>query len=169
MRFLLILSIIFLTGCFNTGEKKEKGEKRKNYEPNVEKRARAAAGDGIILGGGNKKIEYEFANSNPIWRASLEILENIPLTTANYAGGIISTDWYSSEKSNNSIKIQIVFYDNKLTTSSFTVKGFKRKCSTINNCSMTKTSSKFNSSIKNKILNKTREIYLKDEALKKKK
>jgi hypothetical protein len=160
--------IIFISGCLKPVEKNSEG-KRKNYEPNVEKRARAAAGDGVILGGSNKDIQYEFSNANPIWRASLETLENIPLATANYAGGIISTDWYSSKSSEETVKIQIVFYDNKLTTTSFAVKGFKKNCKSFNNCTMTKTSAKFNSAIKKKILDKTKEIYLKDEKLKEKK
>ena len=166
--YTLILLMIFISACLKPVEKNAEG-KRKNYEPNVEKRARAAAGDGVILGGGNKNIEYEFANANPIWRASLETLENIPLITANYAGGIISTDWYSSKNSQETVKIQIVFYDNKLTTTSFAVKGFKKNCKSFNNCTMTKTSAKFNSAIKKKILDKTKEIYLKDEKLKEKK
>ena len=38
---------------------------------------------------------FEFASSNELWRASLDIIEFMPLTSANYSGGIIITDWYS--------------------------------------------------------------------------
>jgi len=38
---------------------------------------------------------YEFSTSNPMWRASLETLDFLPLTTVDYSGGIIITDWYS--------------------------------------------------------------------------
>ena len=29
-----------------------------------------------------------------MWRASLETLDFLPLTTVDYSGGIIITDWY---------------------------------------------------------------------------
>jgi hypothetical protein len=35
------------------------------------------------------------ASSNPMWRASLEILDFLPLTTVDYSGGVIITDWYN--------------------------------------------------------------------------
>ena len=54
--------------------------------------------------GGNKKTTYEFSSSNPLWRASLELIDFMPLTTVDYSGGIIITDWYSdSSNSNDSI------------------------------------------------------------------
>ena len=46
-----------------------------------------------ILGG--SKTTYEFSTSNPMWRASLEVLDFIPLSTVDYSGGMIITDWYS--------------------------------------------------------------------------
>ena len=30
-----------------------------------------------------------------MWRASLEILDFLPLATVDYSGGIIITDWYN--------------------------------------------------------------------------
>ena len=141
--------------------------KKKIYEQNVEKRARAAAGDGVIVGG-SRQVEYEFSTANPIWRATLEILEDIPIVTANYAGGLIATDWYNASNSADSIKIQVVFNDNKLSVSSFDVKGFKKTCDEKLNCKISNTNQKFNRSIKDKILQKTKVIYQQD-ALKKKK
>jgi hypothetical protein len=41
--------------------------------------------------GGN----FEFASSNALWRATLDILDFMPLASVNYSGGIIITDWYS--------------------------------------------------------------------------
>lgn len=163
---ILLIFLSLTTSCIKKEVDPVTG-KRKNYEPNVEKRARAAAGDGIVLGGSGK-IEYEFSNANPIWRASLMVLEDIPLATANYAGGVISTDWYSSSNSAESIKIQIVFNDTKISVSSFDVKGFKKKCKTAINCSVSNTDRNFNNSIKNKIIEKTKIIYQKDSKTRKK-
>ena len=50
--------------------------------------------------------EFEFASSNSLWRASLDIIDFMPLSTANYNGGIIVTDWYSDDvNSNESLKL----------------------------------------------------------------
>ena len=60
-----------------------------------------------LKGLGNKKTTYEFSTSNPMWRASLETLDFIPLTTVDYSGGMIITDWYSegSGNENQSLKL----------------------------------------------------------------
>ena len=44
---------------------------------------------------GRKGTNYEFSTSNPLWRATLETIDFMPLTTVDYSGGIIITDWYS--------------------------------------------------------------------------
>ena len=36
-----------------------------------------------------------FASSNELWRASLDTIDFMPLSSVNYSGGIIITDWYS--------------------------------------------------------------------------
>ena len=51
-----------------------------------------------IISGRIGTTNYEFSTSNPMWRASLEILDFLPLTTVDYSGGIIITDWYSEIK-----------------------------------------------------------------------
>ena len=56
---------------------------------------------------------FEFSTSNPMWRASLEILDFLPLTTVDYSGGMIITDWYSENGSNESIKITVRFLANE--------------------------------------------------------
>ena len=83
------------------------GEKLKNIrkpvdlrtsplDPDERARRNIEQGRGISIGSlGNKKTTYEFSSSNPMWRASLETLDFIPLTTVDYSGGMIITDWYS--------------------------------------------------------------------------
>ena len=36
---------------------------------------------------------FDFANSNELWRASLDVIDFMPLSSVNYSGGIIITDW----------------------------------------------------------------------------
>ena len=60
--------------------------------------------------GGNNSGTFEFATSNELWRASLDIIDFMPLASANYGGGILITDWYSEDTNlNESIKISIRF------------------------------------------------------------
>ena len=43
---------------------------------------------------GSKGGVFEFASSNELWRASLDVVDFMPLASVNYSGGIIITDWY---------------------------------------------------------------------------
>ena len=55
-------------------------------------------GRGITFGTGKKRSgTFDFATSNEMWRASLEILDFVPLATVDYSGGVIITDWYSDD------------------------------------------------------------------------
>lgn len=49
------------------------------------------------LGSNNKSGNFEFANANPLWRASLDTINFMPLLSVDYGGGLIITDWYSGE------------------------------------------------------------------------
>ena len=73
---------------------------------------------------------YEFSTSNPMWRASLEILDFLPMTTVDYSGGIIITDWYSDISSSNedSIKITVRFLSNDIRSDSLKIIVHKKKC-----------------------------------------
>ena len=42
---------------------------------------------------------FDFASSNELWRASLDTIDFMPLSSVNYSGGIIITDWYSESSS----------------------------------------------------------------------
>ena len=88
-----LIILVFLTSCEALKPKKVD----KSVPVNAQDRARKAVdeGRGISLEGlvgGRKGTNYEFSTSNPMWRASLETLDFLPLTTVDYSGGIIITD-----------------------------------------------------------------------------
>ena len=57
-----------------------------------------------------KKEALDFANSNELWRATLDTIDFMPLVSANYSGGIIITDWYNdSSSTGQSVKISVRF------------------------------------------------------------
>ena len=73
-------------------------------------------GKGFSIGksmDGGSGTSYQFASSNPMWRATLEILDFLPLANVDYSGGIVTTDWYNEgTASDESIKITIRFLTN---------------------------------------------------------
>jgi len=143
---ILILSV-FLHGCKSFDEKDEFG-KKKRKEPNVRKKIEAAQG-GIFTSGQNKDL---LGKNNPMWKATLSVLDFTPLTTASYNGGIIVTDWYTKPGSKESIKISVVFLSNEVSTNSLEVKSYKKICETSNSCTTTLLDKNFNFQIKQQIL-----------------
>lgn len=83
--------------------------------------------------------DFQFASSNELWRASLDVIDFMPLSSVNYSGGIIITDWYTDNTSQNeSIKISIRFLTNEIRSDSLDIKVFNKKCKdSLLNCKIT--------------------------------
>ena len=80
------------------------------------------------MGGNRGGTNFEFASSNELWRASLDVLDFMPLTSANYSGGIIITDWYSEQgNTEESIKITIRFLSNEVRSDAIRCRYFLQK------------------------------------------
>ena len=150
----LVLIVIFLTSCGNVGSITNPKEP---VEPDARKRARknAEEGKGIIFGG-NKRgsgTNYEFASSNPLWRASLDTLDFMVLATVDYAGGLIISDWYSDNDPNEAIKITLRFLDNEIRADAIKVLIHKKICNN-NNCQIKQIESDLAFDIRDKVLKK---------------
>ena len=117
-----------------------------------------------MMGGG----AFQFANSNGLWRASLDVIDFMPLTSVNYSGGIIITDWYSDSKNpNESIKVSIRFLTNEIRSDSLDIKIFNRKCENNSyNCKFTNSSENLVAELNKEILKKAA-IYKDEEENKK--
>ena len=78
------------------------------------------------------------------------------LSSVNYSGGIIITDWYSEKNSpSESIKISIRFLTNEIRSDALDVKIFSRKCiDTLANCNISNLSGNLPTEIKKEILKK---------------
>ena len=138
------------------------GDARKNppdpklrVKKNIEEGKGFRLMDGIGLGGSGN---FEFASSNPLWQASLDVIDFMPLVSVNYSGGIVITDWYSTTNSNESIKISIRFLTNEVRSDSLDIKVFNRKCITMSNCIISEKNGNLISELKNKII-RTAAIY----------
>ena len=127
---------IFLTACnkkmsSNTDPGLSAKEKR---ERNI-REGRGASLRGLV--GGRSGTNYEFSSSNPMWRASLETLDFLPLTTVDYSGGMIITDWYSDDTNNlKSLKITVRFLSNEVRTDSLKIIVHQKNCSNTGACSI---------------------------------
>ena len=160
IKLILILLMIFvLTSCskgfFKTGDaRKNPPDPRERVKKNLEEGKGFRLNDaikGATRGGGN----FEFASSNPLWRASLDTIDFMPLSLANYSGGILSTDWYSEkESSTESIKITIRFLTNEVRSDALSIKIFYRKCKTVNNCSVSEQKGNLSKELTKQILKK---------------
>ena len=133
---ILFISSIFLNSC---GGKLLPGEDARKYDPDPKKRVakNLEEGRGFRLSESLNKSNgtFEFASSNELWRASLDTIDFMPLASVNYSGGIIITDWYSTDQtSNESIKISIRFLTNEIRSDALDIKVFSKKCITQSNC-----------------------------------
>ena len=140
-------------------------------EPDGKERARknVREGKGIDFGVGKKQGgDFLFASSNPMWRASLETIDFMSLSTVDYAGGLIITDWYSDTQSDESVKITIKFLDNEVRVDAMEIDIHKRICRAANNCVINKVDTNLSFQIKDKILKKAAlyEKQLKERKLK---
>ena len=165
---LLIIIPLTLNSCAN------RGDARKS-PPNPDERVakNMAEGKGFRLmekvktggSGGN----FEFASSNELWRASLDVIDFMPLASVNYSGGIIISDWYSSEQnSNESIKVSIRFLTNEIRSDALNIKVFNRKClKSLIDCKVTSSEGIVVKELKKEILKKAT-LYKKESEEKKK-
>ena len=117
-------------------------------------------GRGVVLGGKKGGSgTFDFATSNEMWRATIEVLDFVPLTTADYGGGIIITDWYSDNlDSQESIKIMINFLSNEIRADGLEVKIYKKICNDKLVCNTQLMTSELNNEIKLAVLKKAAQI-----------
>jgi len=115
-------------------------------------------GRGVSLGEmarGRGKTSYEFSTSNPMWRATLETLDFLPLATVDYSGGLVITDWYTdTDAASDSLKITVRFLSNEIKTNSLKVIVHKRTCKEFNKCKTNILQSKISEELTRTILAK---------------
>jgi hypothetical protein len=139
MKFILyiIKSVVFLisfsiiTSC---------GGPTKRFDPdpfeNVErwKQQKIKTGEKSVLSklfgfrDNKQSITGSSLSINPyMWRASLKILSDVPLSSIDSASGIIITDWYNfNNNSNERIKISITIISKEIRADGVQVKTFKQ-------------------------------------------
>ena len=169
--FLALISI-FLNACNGklpgADARKFPADPKKRVEQNLKEGRGFRLNESIKkgIGGGT----FDFASSNELWRASLDVIDFMPLSSVNYSGGIIITDWYSENSSpNESLKISIRFLTNEIRSDALDIKIFNRQCTnTLIDCKVTETDKVLVNEIKKQILKKAA-IYEKENIAKRRK
>ena len=156
---LLGLISFFLTSC---GALKPKKVDLREVpgDPKLKREKNIREGRGFRVMGmieGNKGSgNFQFASSNEMWRASLELLEFTPLSNVDYSGGVIITDWFSEDTTQDPLKITIRFLSNEIRADGIKVIIHKKVCKKEekDNCKTIKDNSTLGQEIKLAILKK---------------
>ena len=151
---IIIFNFLYSCGIYQPSDaRKVSPNSKERVKKNLEE------GKGISIGkmmaGSSGGTNYQFASSNPMWRATLEILDFLPLSNVDYSGGIITTDWYNEGTAlDESIKITVRFLTNEIRSDGLKIIVHKKKCSVQQTCSVRKISSALEHELQVAILKK---------------
>ena len=152
--FFLGFALVALSSCGPPGDARK-------YPPNPDARVKKNLEEGrgfrldTSIRNSGKGGEFMFASANELWRASLDTIDFMPLSSVNYSGGIIITDWYSDgDNLEESVKISIRFLTNEVRTDALDIKVFYKQCNQLINCKVTQKTGSLVAELKKEILSK---------------
>ena len=150
---IVIFSFLNSCGIYSPSDaRKVSPNSKERVKKNLEEGKGLSIGK-LMKGGGG--TNYQFASSNPMWRATLEILDFLPLANVDYSGGIITTDWYNEGTAlDESIKITVRFLTNEIRSDGIRVIVHKKRCNMEQNCKITKITSAIEQELQVAILKK---------------
>ena len=157
IKLILLLSLISSLNSCGPLSYKKTDAKKFPADPALRVKKNMDDGKGFRLFDSERKVgtTYEFASSNELWRATLDTIDFMPLTTANYSGGIIVTDWYSDNQNlNENIKITIRFLSNEIRSDALDLKIFYKNCDSSNKCKIIEKKGNLSKELKKEILKK---------------
>ena len=168
---IITLSCLVLYSCKGGPFQKLPGGKASTPEGGLERaRKNIEEGKGISLGGiAKRKTTYEFSTANPMWRATFDVIDFMPLVTVDYSGGMIITDWYTdANTTDESLKFTIRFLSNEIRADSLKIIIHKKTCRTTENCIVKKIfSPKLEQTIRSDIIKKAAQLVNEDKKKKK--
>ena len=141
INFIKIIAFFFLLSSIVSWGGFQKVDTRKVPISGPERaKKNIAEGRGVSLSkalGNTKGTNYEFSTSNPMWRATLDILDFLPLSTVDYSGGVIISDWYTDNSNKDqALKVTVRFLSNTVQSNSIKVTVHRKKCSVNQNCNV---------------------------------
>ena len=159
----LTILLILLFSLSSCGIYKPSDARKVSPNANERVKKNMEEGRGFRLANiGKRGGDFLFSSSNPMWRASMEKLSFAPLSVVDYGGGIIVTDWFSEENSEEEIKIAVRFLSNEIRSDAIKIIIHKKKCMNFNNCKINAIQNTTNNEIKLAILKKAAELEKED-------
>ena len=166
-----LISLLILSACKNPFRYTDAREIPVDGEERVRKNIEEGRGITIFSDKPSGGV-FDFASSNELWRASIEVLDFVSFANASYSGGILITDWFSgntesNENNQREIKITVRFLSNEIRADGIQVVIHEKVCSdkTKLDCKINKIKSSIGNDVKLAILKKA--ALLKKESEKK--
>jgi len=155
--FLSLFLFLSFSGCSTDFLK---GSDVKDIPVNVNDRVarNIEEGRGVRFGRGKQNGGiFDFASSNELWRASIDILDFVPFSNASYSGGILITEWFDGNSKTvnekRDLKITVRFLSNEIRADALDINIHERKCKNSSiDCNVNKIQSKLEAEIKLAIL-----------------
>jgi hypothetical protein len=158
-KYFIFLFLIFFTfsGCSNNIFRRADV---KDIPINVNERVKKniEEGRGIRFGKGSSSGgTFDFASSNELWRASMDVLNFVPFSNASYSGGILITEWFDGNSNDQNekrdLKITVRFLSNEIRADALDISVHERIClSNGTSCNVNKITSNIEPEIKLAIL-----------------
>ena len=108
----------------------------RKVSPNADERVKQnqADGKGFRLSSIGKKKggTFDFASSNDLWRATIDVLDFVPFVNASYSGGILITEWFDGNSNiddeSRDLKITVRFLSNEIRSDALGISIYEKKC-----------------------------------------
>ena len=158
-KYFIFLFLIFFTfsGCSNNiFRRADVKDTPINVNDRVKKNIEE--GRGIRFGKGSSSGgTFDFASSNELWRASMDVLNFVPFSNASYSGGILITEWFDGNSNDKNekrdLKITVRFLTNEIRADALDISVHERVCqSNGTGCNVNKIMSNIEPEIKLAIL-----------------
>ena len=155
----LILLLLTFSGCSKTKDIFRRAD-IKDTPVNVDARVKKniEEGRGIRFGKGSSRGgTFDFASSNELWRASMDVLDFVPFSNASYSGGVLITEWFDGNSNDKNekrdLKITVRFLTNEIRADALDINIHEKICQSNGaGCSVNKINSELEPKIKLAIL-----------------
>jgi len=133
-KYFIFLFLIFFTfsGCSNNIFRRADV---KDTPINVNDRVKKNIEEGRGIRFGKQSSSggtFDFASSNELWRASMDVLNFVPFSNASYSGGILITEWFDGNSNDKNekrdLKITVRFLTNEIRADALDISVHERVC-----------------------------------------
>lgn len=156
LRAALAVAMLGLTAC--SGIESERAD-ADGFEDSRRKNAGKLFGDINLVGGDDEQTNSGIGVNGFLWRASLDTLSFLPLSSADPFGGVIITDWYAPPESpEERFKVTVYILGRELRSDGVRVAVFRQKRDDRADWADANTGKSTSTSLENAILTRAREL-----------